>query len=345
MHRESEKALNDVLMAEKPLDAYGDCASLLFNSEHWFAVLAKFCFPENTRLTIGSEHPAPGSRLEMIRLSPFRVRSLSNWYSFRWEPLGNGLSDVTKRQHSLQRAMQELRHHAAHALFEPVPAEKGAANEVITALRTAGWHVSAKVQSRNAWAEIGHKTFDQWWAERPGQLRSTVARKAKKAVVEIEIVQTFSDAHWSDYCEIYEKSWKETEGHPAFLRALASEAAARGALRLGFARIEGRVVAAQFWTVESGVASIHKLAQIADSSIDAYSPGTLLTHALYREVIEGDNVLRVDFGTGKDGFKSGWTDASCDLMAIEATDFRQLAGWRLFGGKLISRVAGGTGWR
>ena len=71
-------------------------------------------------------------------------------------------------------------------------------------------------------------------------------------------------AAWADYEAVYAASWKPEEGSPAFLRALAEQEGAAGTLRLGIARRGGRPVAAQLWTVESGVATIHKLAYVED---------------------------------------------------------------------------------
>ena len=62
------------------------------------------------------------------------------------------------------------------------------------------------------------------------------------------------------YEDVYEKSWKPTEGSPAFLRALAEAEGKAGTLRLGLALASGKPVAAQFWLVENGEATIHKLA-------------------------------------------------------------------------------------
>src|SRR3546814_3591088 len=92
-------------------------------------------------------------------------------------------------------------------------------------------------------------------------------------------------------------------GHPALLRAFAEAEGAGGRLRMGIARIEGVPVAAQYWTVEDGTAFIHKLAHVEDSL--KASPGTLLSAALFRHVIEIDGVKRVAFGTGNDAYKIG----------------------------------------
>jgi hypothetical protein len=99
----------------------------------------------------------------------------------------------------------------------------------------------------------------------------------------------------------------ETTGSlPAFLRAFAQGESTAGALRLGLATIEGEPVAAQVWSVEAQTAFIHKLAHRPQAS--RASPGTLLTAALMRHVIDIDRVAHVDFGTGDDPYKADWMD-------------------------------------
>ena len=69
---------------------------------------------------------------------------------------------------------------------------------------------------------------------------------------------------------------------------------------------EGKAVAAQFWSTDDGVAYIHKLSHVAGH--DALSPGTLLTHALFAQAFDEDQVSRIDFGTGDDGYKRDWME-------------------------------------
>ena len=88
-----------------------------------------------------------------------------------------------------------------------------------------------------------------------------------------------------------------------------------GALRLGLAYIEGKPVAAQFWTVENGTALIHKLAH--DERHMQASPGTLLSAALFQHVIDVDRVNLIDFGTGNDAYKAEWMDDVRERYRLE----------------------------
>ncbi len=106
-------------------------------------------------------------------------------------------------------------------------------------------------------------------------------------------------------------------------RAMAEAEGAAGALRIGLARIEGRPVAAQLWTVENGTAIIHKLAYVEDAA--EHSPGSLLSAALFERII-GDGVTAIDYGTGNDRYKADWMDRSRPLEQIELYNLRTLRG-------------------
>src|SRR5690606_37173119 len=121
-----------------------------------------------------------------------------------------------------------------------------------------------------------------------GALKNTVKRKAKKGIVDLALLSAFDAEAWAAYETIYAASWKPEEGDAALLRAFAESESARGTFRMGLAGIEHQPVAAQFWTVEDGTAFIHKLAHVEDSL--KASPGTLLSAALFRHVIEVDGV-------------------------------------------------------
>jgi CelD/BcsL family acetyltransferase involved in cellulose biosynthesis len=170
-------------------------------------------------------------------------------------------------------------------------------------------------------------SFEDFWAKRPGQLRSTARRKATKTPMELTIHDHFNETAWAEYQSIYADSWKPQEGSLSFVRAMAEDEGAAGALRLGIATIEGRAVAAQLWTVENGMAIIHKLAHRED--VAELSPGTILTKAMFEYVIDRDRVDVIDFGTGDDRYKADWMDTRIMRMRVDLYNPRTAAG--LFG--------------
>lgn len=289
-----------------------------FDRAGWFDLLEAHGFAGCGR------RDAHGSTGETAAWMPLRVdrpgafAALANWYSFSVRPLFIGDGD---RAGALRALWSDLRRHANRLTLYPVadPAE------IVGALRAAGWWVLATPAGDRHWLDLGDMDHDTWWAGRPGALRNTVQRKAKKGIVDIQLLTAFDPESWAAYENIYAASWKPEEGHPALLRAFAEAESREGRLRMGIARIDGVPVAAQYWTVEDGTAFIHKLAHVEDSL--KASPGTLLSAALFRHVIEVDGVKRVDFGTGNDGYKRDWMNRHDPLWRIEAFNPARVAAW------------------
>ncbi len=185
-----------------------------------------------------------------------------------------------------------------------LPDEDATATRLERAFRAAGWLVAREVCDTNHVLPVAGRSFAEYLAERPGPLRTTLKRKAKK--VEIQILTEIQSEAWHSYEDIYAQSWKPEESDPALLREFAEAESAAGRLRLGLALHEGDPVAAQFWTVENGTAWIHKLAHLESSK--PLSAGTTLTAALFERVIDVDRVEWVDFGTGDNPYKRDWME-------------------------------------
>lgn len=226
---------------------------------------------------------------------------LANWYSFTWRALATKGADAAALLEALAR---ELAMQARRITLFPVPGEDGSADLLAGAFRAAGWFVIVEQCDTNHVLPIGERSYADYLATRPGPLRTTLERKAKKLAVEIHTA--FDPVAWEHYEAIYAASWKPAEGRPAMLRRFAEQEGAAGRLRLAIARHEGRPVAAQFWTVEAGTAYIHKLAHSEEGA--PLSAGTVLTAALLQHVIDTDWAVLVDFGTGDDAYKGVWME-------------------------------------
>jgi hypothetical protein len=211
---------------------------------------------------------------------------------------------------------------------------------MLAPLRQAGWLPLVAPATGNWVAHTAGLGFEDYWARRPGRLRSTAQRKAKTAGLDIEIHDRFCLAAWRAYEEVYRASWKPEEGSFPFLRALAEQEGAAGTLRLGIARKHGRAVAVQLWTVEGGEATIHKLAYAEEAK--ALSPGTVLGMAMFRRAIDEDRVSLIDYGTGDDAYKRDWMDERRQLWRLTAFNRRSLRGLagaaRARASKLVARV-------
>ena len=291
-----------------------------FDRAEWFDLLAAHGFAGQGRIDARGSADGVAAWLPLRIETPGNLAGLSNWYSFAIRPLFSGSGDHGA---ALPTLFSNLRSEAARLTLYPVRDEDRA--DIASALRDAGWWVKATRAGDRHWLDLSDLDHDSWWASRPGALRSTVQRKAKKGVVDIQLLSVFDAGSWAAYEQIYAASWKPEEGDPALLRAFAEMESARGTFRMGIARIEGAPVAAQFWTVEDGTAFIHKLAHVEDSL--KASPGTLLSAALFRHVIEVDGVKRVDFGTGNDAYKRDWMNRHEPLWRIEAFNPSRVAAW------------------
>jgi hypothetical protein len=249
-----------------------------------------------------------------------RLVPLVNWYSFTWRPL---LGEGPDRMELITAIARDLSSRTKRIVLAPVPDEDGSANLLQQAFISGGWIVFREKCDTNHVLHVGGRNCEEYMASRPGPLRTTLKRKAKK--VDVKILTYFQDDAWNIYEQIYDQSWKPSEGNPAMLRQFAVDEGAAGRLRMAIAWHEGTPVAAQFWTVESGTAYIHKLAHLEEAT--NLSAGTTLTAALMERVIDGDLVSTVDFGTGNDGYKTDWMDDVRPRFRLDCHRFSNLAGW------------------
>ncbi len=289
-----------------------------FDRPLWFDLLEAHGFAGHGRVDAHGRAGTTTAWLPLRIERPGDLAGLTSWYSFAIRPLYTGDGDSSA---ALRALFRKLRGTAARIMLYPVSEP----HDVAAAMRAAGWWVRLVPTGDRHWLDLGDMDHDAWWASRPGALRNTVQRKAKKGIVDIQLLTAFDSGSWAAYENVYAASWKPEEGHPALLRAFARAEGAGGRLRMGLARIDGAPVAAQFWTVEDGTGFIHKLAHVEDS-VKA-SPGTLLSAALFRHVIDIDRVKRVDFGTGNDGYKRDWMNRHDPLWRIEAFNPSRVTAW------------------
>lgn len=306
----------------------GAGTSAPFDRAEWFALLAETGL--EPLVAMASDEGATAALA--LTETGGRIAPLRNWYSFTWRelapagPQGDRLLEAIARQ---------LKSRGWRVTLEPVPEEDGSATRLACAFRAAGWRVAVEPCDINHVLPVRGRSFAEYWEARPGPLRTTLKRKAKK--VEVEVLTHFDAGVWADYEAIYAASWKPAEDQPAMLRAFAEAEGAAGRLRLGIARADGLAVAAQAWTVENGIAYIHKLAYL--ESHKHLSAGTTLTAELFRHVIDIDRVALVDFGTGDQGYKGDWMEEVRPRFRIDCLDPAQPRAWPPLAKRLLQRGA------
>ncbi|RVT40902.1 GNAT family N-acetyltransferase [Sphingobium algorifonticola] len=309
--------------AARPLDR--DRQACLFDRFTWMELLHRHCMPDTAPHILSARLGDAQGWLFLTESRQRQLGAMANWYSFAFRPQFSGANDPATR-YALTRAMaaQLL---ATTARIDLYPIEEADDRTMLCdALRAAGWFVTARPLGTRHVLNLDGRDFATYWAMRPGPLRTLVRRKARSTALAFSIHHAMSDALWRDYLHVYDRSWKDAEPYYPFLRALAEQEAAAGTLRLGFARTaDGVPVAAQFWTIENAVALIHKLAH--DAALDAQSPGTLLSHHMFRAAIDDDRVSRIDYGTGDNGYKADWMERRIALYRIDAYNPRFAGSW------------------
>lgn len=268
------------------------------------------------------------------------VESLANYYTSLYNPPLRASATPGDIAAVLSQATREHRN-PNEMRFAPMDPDSAAYRLLLSALRTSGW-VPFRYFCFGNW----HLKVDSEWPEylrnRPGTVKSTVKRMSKKFLAAggtLEIIHSVEDieAAAAAYVEIYSASWKIPEPYPEFMPGLIRYLAASGRLRLGIARLRGRPIAAQVWAVQSGRASIIKLAHREDST--EHSPGTLLTAHLMEHVISIDRVREVDYLTGDDPYKQNWMSHRRERWGIVAYNPRTWVGLLLLIRELTARAA------
>ena len=251
--------------------------------------------------------------------------ALTSWYSLAFAPVFTGSPDLAARQALLTAIARRLRWRADVLTLAPLDSETC---DILAIAFDRGRWISIKRQTSVNWT-VWTKglSFADYWSARPGELRSTVARKQAKFGVTTRVVTGFDAEVWAAYEAIYADSWKPQEGSLPFLRDMAEHESAAGTLRMGLAMQDGVAVAAQLWTVENGHAIIHKLAHRNDAK--KASPGSILTAAMFAHVLDTDHVDLVDFGTGDDPYKADWMDGARPLYTLSLFNAFSIRG--LFG--------------
>ena len=294
----------------------------LFDRLSWMQRVWQYTPPGQSLLIARAQSERSFAWLFLALQSPGRAVSLANWYNFSARPVLVGSPDEATGRAMLVALARRLKKGLARVTLGPL--READAESLQRACARAGWSCFRYTTSTRWSANVEGKSFADYWQERPGEVRSTFKRKAGKAGIRCEIHTDFSDAAWSAYEDVYKHSWKPEEGSFPFLKSLAQEEADAGCLRLGIAWSEDVPVAAQLWTVENGAALIHKLAYREDAK--AHSPGTILSEALFRHVIDVDHVSEIDFGTGDDGYKAHWMDKAEPLYELRFYNLGRLDG-------------------
>lgn len=305
----------------------------LYDRIDWLRLTARHVLPDATLCAARSRGPNAAAWL-YLQDGGATAGAFARWYTLAFRPVTAGANG----QAALAAIGRALRGRFGQIGLAPMA--EADANFAAAAFRAAGWHASLQPATGNWVADTDGADFDSYWRARPAKLRNTLARRRARTPLDFAIVDRFDPEAWDAYDAIYAASWKPEEGSPAFLRTLAEQEGAAGTLRLGIAKHDGRPVAAQLWLVENGIATIHKLAYVAEAR--EMSPGTQLSAAMFAHVLDRDRPALIDYGTGDDAYKADWMERRRQLWRLDLHDPRSLSGLRALArqqaGTLVRRL-------
>ncbi len=317
----------------------------------WFALLQRQVYPDdpNVRYYYLAEGGQARAVLPLRRSRQGWLRtleSLSNYYTSLYSPpLGQDCDPLALRD-LLRAALRDNR--GVHMMrFAPMDPEAPDYSALLNELRASGW-IPLTFFCFGNWFLKVRGGWEDYLRQRSANLRSTIKRMSKKFAADggtLELIRDVAgvEAGIAAFAEVYSASWKKPEPYPDFVPELIRLLAAKGMLRLGIARLQGRPIAAQLWLAGRGKASIYKVAY--HEAFSAYSPGTVLTSFLMQQVIEGDRVEEVDFLIGDDKYKQIWMSDRRERWGIIAYNPRTVFGCALAIKEVAGRLAKPVGRR
>lgn len=312
----------------------------IFQSPAWFELLLK-CGFERKPYWVGNLPIPPigggtAGYMPLMRMTPTSaIRGISNYYTPLFGPVWSGhgaIEDSALR--AFAKAFLELPGSDV-LMLQPLAADAPFVRALERGLIAHGYRLDRYFCFGNWYESIGHRSFVDYWMQRPSRLRHTVERARRRLdqshTWRTEVVESHGDSleqAVDAFCAVYSRSWKAPEPCPEFMPGLIRMAAGIGALRLGQLWLDGEVVASQVWLVRDGKASIYKLAYVP--GYEKLSLGSVLTAALMHHVIDRDKVAEVDYLMGDDAYKQDWMTSRRErvgLVAFHPTRIRGLCAW------------------
>ncbi len=281
------------------------------SSRAWFeaTIEAALAPGQQAMFLLCRKRSRPVAMLPLLQGPGRRTRGLSTVYTCLFQPLlASGLEHP-----DIRRAGAALGIYCRRwplVLLDALDPSWTDLPPLLAGIRDAGLVVRQFDHFGNWHQPVAECSWQSYLAARSGQLRETIRRKTNACLrngqVRIDVVRCTDELGpaAAAYEEVYRRSWKAPEPAPGFTAALLPRAARAGVLRMGVMWVGAQPVAAQYWTVAGGTATVLKLAH--DAAWRSLSPGTVLTaHMIHGLLDEG--VAELDFGRGDDEYKASWT--------------------------------------
>jgi hypothetical protein len=287
----------------------------LCSTPQWYLATAAHALPKNTTpaFLVAQRAGQPLAIIPMQRGPGKKLASLTTPYTCLWQPLLS--SELLKNPSLIRQLGQSFGAHCHPSALTRLDALDPQSPEFpafLQGIRDSGLHTLGFDHFTNWHLPLPPgTTWPSYLATRPASLRETIRRRSKHLLAEPGATFTLIDSPTAlepaiaDYEHIYASSWKRPEPYPLFNATLMREAAAARMLELGLLHLHSTPIAAQFWIVHNGCATILKLAHAETHR--ALSPGTVLTALIIENLIERHAITELDFGRGDDPYKKLWT--------------------------------------
>ncbi|MGB1109455.1 MAG: GNAT family N-acetyltransferase [Gammaproteobacteria bacterium] len=305
----------------------------IFYSRLWFETLTNSALEQDQHMLLACVMEADRALavLPLVRTGDHGWQSLSNAYSTHFTVLlGDG--DQAAALQCLVTGLASLGVQSLRLL--PAVGDEPNMAALETALSAKGFDCHRDFRFYNWIERLNGRSFQEYMADRPGQLRNTIARKQRKLAreqgCEIRLITHDGVAKAMDqFKAVNRASWKAGERYQNFIDQLVMVAAEAGWLRMALLDAGGRTIAAQIWFVVHGKASIFRLS--FDEDWRPYSPGSILTRFLMEQVIDKDGVDEIDFLLGNERYKQDWMTErrECFGLTCEAPEpDRSSSNWK-----------------
>ncbi len=268
-----------------------------------------------------------------------KIRSMANFYTNIYAPVTGAdletAEDLPTIAQTLTDYLVDAVPRAALIELSPLRGETRLYSAMIDAFTARGYETRRFGKTAN-WHEpfAGTPSYDDYLARRPGQLRSTLKRKARllerETVARIDITGPGADidAALSDFECVYTDSWKPEESNPGFIRAVMKHLIAADRARAGVLYVDEEPAAAQIWLRIGDHWGVFKLSY--RPRFAKYSVGSLLTAAMIEEFLRMPDTRCIDFLSGDDAYKGDWVSVKGEHWGFECINLRTT--W----GKLLS---------
>ncbi len=320
---------------------HGTAEDGIFLTDTWFATVLAHAMPAASQPHfLFARDQAQILGLLALRIQARRASSLTTPYSCGFAPIFAPALDAAARLRVATALAGACR---AWPVTRLEALEPNAASTLTLAdgARAAGLAVRPFNHFGNWHEAVAGRSWAEYLADRPGDLRTTVRRKqaaAQRAGAQLRILRDGPGlaAAIAGYADVYARSWKQAEPFPDFNAAMMRAFAPTGQLRLGLFEQAGQVIAAQIWLVADGTATVVKLAH--DDAARAASPGTVLTAHMLRHLLDEEAVHSIDFGRGDHPYKRAWASARRQKIGLLLINPRQPAGLYALGRSMLGRL-------